>query len=138
MTQSLPPDGVSVPLSRRAALQLLFSTASAALLAACGSGATPAAPAPTSAAPPPTAAAAPAPANSTGAAAPAPAPTVAVSAPAKPQQVKTGGRLRVGMVGDITALDPFVWSPNNSNTVGQVHDQLITYDEKFAPQPRLA
>jgi len=46
--------------------------------------------------------------------------------------------MRVGMVGDITGLDPFIWSPNNSNTVGQVHDQLITYDEKFAPQPRLA
>lgn len=42
------------------------------------------------------------------------------------------------MVGDITGLDPFIWSPNNSNTVGQVHDQLITYDEKFTPQPRLA
>ena len=53
-------------------------------------------------------------------------------------QVKTGGTLRVGIVGDITSLDPFQWSPNNSNTVGQVHDQLITFDEKFNPQPRLA
>ncbi len=42
------------------------------------------------------------------------------------------------MVGDITSLDPFVWSPNNSNTVGQVHDQLITYDDKLTPKPRLA
>ena len=52
--------------------------------------------------------------------------------------MKTGGTLRVGIVGDITSLDPFLWSPNNSNTVGQVHDQLITFDEKFNPQPRLA
>jgi peptide/nickel transport system substrate-binding protein len=63
---------------------------------------------------------------------------VAVSTPATKPAIKTGGTLRVGMVGDITALDPFVWSPNNSNTVGQVHDQLITYDEKFMPLPRLA
>ncbi len=42
------------------------------------------------------------------------------------------------MVGDVTALDGFIWSPNNSNTIGQVHDQLITYDDKLTPQPRLA
>ena len=57
---------------------------------------------------------------------------------ASASQVKTGGTLRVGIVGDITGLDPFVWSPNNSNTVGEVHDQLITYDTSFSPQPRLA
>src|SRR5712691_3151727 len=96
--------------------------------AACGSAVAPAAP---------TAAPKPAAAQSTGAtSAPAPAApavsTVGLSAPTKTtQQPKLGGTLRVGMVGDITSLDPFVWSPNNSNTVGQVHDQLITYDDKL-------
>jgi peptide/nickel transport system substrate-binding protein len=142
-------------LSRRVALQLAFSSASAALLAACGAAATPAAPtvAPTSAAPAaakPTAAQAQAQAttgaSTTTAPAPAPAPTAAGNAlglqaaptPVPPALAKLGGTLRIGIVGDITGLDPFLWSPNNSNTVGQVHDQLITYDEKFTPQPRLA
>ncbi|MBV8087276.1 MAG: ABC transporter substrate-binding protein [Chloroflexi bacterium] len=42
------------------------------------------------------------------------------------------------MVGDITNLDGFVWSPNNSNALGQIWDQLITLDEQLTPQPRLA
>ena len=153
MPRGLPADGVPASLSRRVALRLVLSTASAALLAACGGAATPASPGPTvapttppAAAPKPTAGAAGAaptvPATTTSAAQPTAAavPTVtsATPTPAASSQVKTGGTLRVGMVGDITGLDPFVWSPNNSNTVGQVHDQLITFDEKFAPQPRLA
>jgi hypothetical protein len=111
-------------LSRRTALQVILSSASAALLAACTNAATPSVPttAP-AAAPKPTAAAV-----ATVASASAAAPT-----PSAKDQIKTGGKLRVAMVGDITALDPFVWSPNNSNTVGQVHDQLITYDETFTP-----
>lgn len=128
-------------LSRRAALQLAFSSASAALLAACGAAATPAAPAtaptsPPAAAPKPTTA----PVSATGATAPTSSAIglQAAPTPVPPSQAKLGGKLRIGMVGDITALDPFVWSPNNSNTVGQVHDQLITYDEKFTPKPRLA
>jgi peptide/nickel transport system substrate-binding protein len=150
MTGSLPADGVPASPSRRAALRLVLSTASAALLAACGGAATPAQiSAPTS--PPaakPTAAAASgggaAPAATTAPTQPAPAavPTITSITPtpvaSNASQVKTGGTLRVGIVGDITGLDPFVWSPNNSNTVGQVHDQLITYDTKFTPQPRLA
>jgi peptide/nickel transport system substrate-binding protein len=133
-----PADSERVRLSRRVALRLVLSTASAALLSACSSAAPPAAPTvavsqakPTAGALAPTSPPAPA-------ATPAPASTVVASAPARTQAAKSGGRLRVGMVGDITSLDPFVWSPNNSNTVGQVHDQLITYDEKFTPQPRLA
>jgi peptide/nickel transport system substrate-binding protein len=125
-------------LSRRTALQLIFSTASAALLAACGGAAAPAA---STAAPKPTAAQAAAAATTAPAPAGAapPVPTVGVSTPTQTtQQPKLGGTLRVGMVGDITSLDPFVWSPNNSNTVGQVHDQLITYDDKLTPKPRLA
>ncbi|MBV9132634.1 MAG: ABC transporter substrate-binding protein, partial [Chloroflexi bacterium] len=123
-------------LSRRAAIQLAFSSASAALLAACGAAATPAAP---TAAPKPTVTQV-----LTGASANTPAATSnavglqAAPTPVPPSEAKLGGTIRIGMVGDITALDPFVWSPNNSNTIGQVHDQLITYDEKFTPKPRLA
>jgi peptide/nickel transport system substrate-binding protein len=143
---SLPADGVPASLSRRAALRLALSTASAALLAACGGAATPAAPTSAPAAAPTTAPAAAAPKPTTAPAAPAAAPTQpavatvtsATPTPAAAGQVKTGGTLRVGIVGDITGLDPFQWSPNNSNTVGQVHDQLITFNEKFEPQPRLA
>ncbi|MBV9892639.1 MAG: ABC transporter substrate-binding protein [Chloroflexi bacterium] len=123
-------------LSRRAAIQLALSSASAALLAACGAAATPAAP---TAAPKPTVTQV-----LTGASANTPAATSnavglqAAPTPVPPSEAKLGGTIRIGMVGDITALDPFVWSPNNSNTIGQVHDQLITYDEKFTPKPRLA
>lgn len=143
MSASLPAHGVPAPLSRRAALGFILSSASAALLAACGGAATPAAPAqaPTSA---PAAASKPTSAAAAPPTQPAPA-AVATVTSATPTplassatQVKTGGTLRVGIVGDITSLDPFQWSPNNSNTVGQVHDQLISFDEKFNPQPRLA
>jgi len=148
MSSSLPADGVPASPSRRAALRLVLSTASAALLAACSGAATPAQiSAPTT--PPaaqPTAAAGGAAAPTANAAPTQPAvaavPTITSITPtpvaSSASQVKTGGTLRVGIVGDITGLDPFVWSPNNSNTVGQVHDQLITYDTKFSPQPRLA
>src|SRR5216684_5628499 len=103
MRPRLAADLQHPPLSRRAALQLVLSTASAALLAACGSPVAPAAP---------TAAPKPAAAQSTPAA--PPVPTVGLSAPTKTtQQPRLGGTLRVGMVGDITSLDPFVWSPNN-------------------------
>jgi len=140
MRNSLPAQGVSARLSRRSALGLVFSSASAALLAACAGAATPAAPtaAPAAAPKPTTAAPAAAPTQPP----PAAVPTVTSATPtpltASANQIKTGGTLRVGIVGDITNLDPFQWSPNNSNTVGQVHDQLITFDEKFNPQPRLA
>jgi peptide/nickel transport system substrate-binding protein len=143
--RSLPAFSGPASLSRRAALRLAFSTASAALLAACGGAATPAAP--TSAPPgastnapaaPPTTAAAAAATQPAAAAVPTITSVTPTPVAANASQVKTGGTLRVGIVGDITGLDPFVWSPNNSNTVGQVHDQLITYDTKFAPQPRLA
>lgn len=132
MRARLAADGAGASLSRRAALRLVFSSASAALLAACAGAATPAAPT-----------SAPAPAASKPTQAPIAAVATITSATPTPvgagsSQVKSGGTIRVGMVGDITGLDPFIWSPNNSNTVGQVHDQLITYDEKFAPIPRLA
>src|SRR5262249_53781980 len=140
----LPAEGAPASPSRRAALRLVLSTASAALLAACSGAATPAqisAPTSAPAANPP--AAKPTTANAAPTqAAVAAVPTITSVTPtpvaANASQVKPGGTLRVGIVGDITGLDPFVWSPNNSNTVGQVHDQLITYDTKFAPQPRLA
>lgn len=130
MQASFRGDGAGAWLSRRTALRLVLSSASAALLAACGGASTPASPT--------TAPAAPKPTQPAGAAVPTITSATPTPVAAGGSQVKTGGTIRVGMVGDITGLDPFIWSPNNSNTVGQVHDQLITYDEKFSPVPRLA
>ncbi|MBV9578157.1 MAG: ABC transporter substrate-binding protein, partial [Chloroflexi bacterium] len=142
MRSSPPADGVPASLSRRAALCLVLSTASAALLAACSGAAAPAAstaqPAAPAAAPQATSAGATAPTQPAAASVPTITSITPTAVAASASQVKTGGTLRVGIVGDITGLDPFVWSPNNSNTVGEVHDQLITYDTQFAPQPRLA
>src|SRR5579859_1957825 len=100
-------------LDRRAALQLAFSSASAALLAACGGAASPAVPTAAPPAAPATSVPAPAPTASGNALGLQAAPTVV-----PPSQAKLGGTLRIGMVGDITGLDPFIWSPNNSNTIG--------------------
>jgi peptide/nickel transport system substrate-binding protein len=132
-------------LSRRSALALLLSATGAGLLAACG----PAAPAattppsaPTSAAAaPPAAAAAPttAPQPTTVAATPvgatgvAPAPTMTPN-PA----VKTGGTLRWGQVGDLVTTDAISWSPVANNTLGQVNEMLIDFDDDLSIMPRLA
>ncbi len=134
-------------LSRRSALALLLSATGAGLLAACGSGATPpAAPAATSppqapaAAPTiaPVAAAAPtiapvAAATPAGATGVAPAPTMTPN-PA----VKTGGILRWGQVGDLVTTDAILWSPVSNNTLGQVNEMLIEYDDDLSIMPRLA
>jgi peptide/nickel transport system substrate-binding protein len=106
-----------VTMSRRAALGLLVSATGAMLLAACSPGIAPAAPAA------PTPAAAP------------PAPKVA--APAA-QQIKTGGTLRWGQVGDLVTIDAILWSPVSNNTLGQVNEMLIDYDDDLKITPRLA
>src|SRR5205807_4061577 len=84
--------------------------------------------------PAPTAAAKPA---ATTAAAPAPAATVAAPAAAKPQ-IKTGGTLRWGQVGDLVTIDAIFWSPVSNNTLGQVNEMLIDYDDDLTIMPRLA
>jgi peptide/nickel transport system substrate-binding protein len=58
--------------------------------------------------------------------------------PAAGTQVKRGGVLRTGMVGDIVTTDGILWQPNNSATVGMTYEALITYDDEFKPRPRLA
>jgi peptide/nickel transport system substrate-binding protein len=112
-------------IDRRRALRLLASGAGTALLAACA----PSPAAPTLA-----------PANPT--AAPQPAATIA-STP-KPSvataqaQPKSGGTLRLGMVGDVSTLDGHNTTPNQFDTTWSVFDRLIGYDAKLQPQPELA
>jgi peptide/nickel transport system substrate-binding protein len=142
-------------LSRRSALALLISATGAGLLAACGPSAVP--PAPPAATTPPQPAAAPTTAAAAGA-----APTTAAAAAAKPAAttvaatpvgatgvapaptatanpaVKTGGTLRWGQVGDLTTIDAISWSPVANNTLGQVNEMLIEYDDDLSIVPRLA
>jgi peptide/nickel transport system substrate-binding protein len=129
-----------VTVSRRAALGLLMSASATALLAACGPGAAPVAPttapAPT-AAPKPAAAAAAATAPAPAAAG-APAATVAVAPTPAAQQIKKGGTLRWGQVGDLVTIDAIMWSPVANNTLGQVNEMLIDYDDDLKIMPRLA
>jgi peptide/nickel transport system substrate-binding protein len=130
-----------VTVSRRTALGLLVSATGAALLAACGPGAAPLAPtvAPTQAAAKPAATTAPAPAaaGTTPAAAGATVSAAATPAPAA-QQIKKGGTLRWGQVGDLVTIDAILWSPVSNNTLGQVNEMLIDYDDDLKIMPRLA
>src|SRR5205814_3900745 len=98
------------------ALGLLGSASAVALLAACGPGIAPAAP--TS----------------------PPAPTGAQQPAAQPagQQIKKGGTLRWGQVGDLVTIDAILWSPVSNNTLGQVNEMLIEYDDDLKIVPRLA
>jgi peptide/nickel transport system substrate-binding protein len=57
---------------------------------------------------------------------------------AKPEAGKTGGVLRWGQVGDIPTTDAIYWSPPTDETIGQVCDMLVTYDDQLNPIPRLA
>jgi peptide/nickel transport system substrate-binding protein len=104
-------------LTRRAALCAALSAASVALLAAC---ATPAPSAPT-----PTA----------GAGA-----LVTGSLPAKSDKTpKAGGKMTVGLVGDIITLDGHSQAgPLQVNVVWHHFDKLTEYDDNVVPQPSLA
>ena len=139
-----------VTVSRRAALGMLVSATGAALLAACGPGAAPAAPAaPTTssgsgsnrgqATAPAASRCDGAPAGAAATTAPVAAATVAAPA-AKPaaQAIKTGGTLRWGQVGDLVTIDAILWSPVSNNTLGQVNEMLIDYDDDLKIIPRLA
>lgn len=112
-------------LSRRSALAMLLSATGAGLLAACGPAAPSAPPAaPTQAA-----------ANAKPAAA---VTSVSAQPTAQPQSVKTGGTLRWGQVGDLVTIDAILWSPVSNNTLGQVNEMLIDYDDDLKLLPRLA
>jgi peptide/nickel transport system substrate-binding protein len=129
-------------LSRRAALALVVSATGAGLLAACGPAA---APAPTSA-PAPAAATSGAQAPPAGGQPAAPKPaatsasvaTVAAPAPTAQTAIKSGGTLRWGQVGDLVTIDAIFWSPVSNNTLGQVNEMLIDYDDDLKIMPRLA
>lgn len=112
-------------LSRRSALAMLLSATGAGLLAACG----PAAPSAPPAAPTQVAA------NAKPAAA---VTSVSAQPTAQPQSVKTGGTLRWGQVGDLVTIDAILWSPVSNNTLGQVNEMLIDYDDDLKLLPRLA
>src|SRR5215211_5940965 len=98
-------------VSRRTALGFMLSATGATLLAACGPAvSTPAAP--TAPPPPPTTSAA----KPGTPAADAGAPTQAAKPAA--QQIKRGGTLRWGQVGDLVTIDGIFWSPVTNNTIG--------------------
>src|SRR5712692_7195611 len=132
------PSGQGI-VSRRTALGLLVSATGATLLAACGPGAAPAAPT-AAPAPAPTVAAKPAAVATTApAGAPAPAATVVATAPAPAgAQIKKGGTLRWGQVGDLVTIDAIMWSPVANNTLGQINEMLIEFDDDLKVMPRLA
>lgn len=112
-------------LSRRSALAMLLSATGAGLLAACGPAA------PSSPPAPPTQVAA----NAKPAAA---VTSVSAQPTAQPQSVKTGGTLRWGQVGDLVTIDAILWSPVSNNTLGQVNEMLVDYDDDLKLLPRLA
>src|SRR5688572_1829685 len=135
-------DPVQPSVTRRAALRLILSGASLAVLAACGPAvpATPTAPpaAPASAPKPTSAAAAPA-VSATGAAKPttAPAPTAAAAVQAAGQP-KPGGRLRYGLSADLSRLDPHFRTPEAYNTIWSAYDRLTENDFELKQHPALA
>jgi peptide/nickel transport system substrate-binding protein len=128
-------DRQPVAISRRAALRRVLSGAGLALLAACTS---PAPAAPPAVAPTPPSGP---PAVATSAPSGPPPATVksATAPPATPiPQPKSGGTLRLGMVGDISTLDGHNTTPNQFDTTWSVFDRLISYDTRLQPQPELA
>ena len=77
------------------------------------------------------------PAQPTGAPAGAPV-SVSKPAAAAQAQIKKGGTLRWGQVGDIVTTDAFQWAPTANNTTGAVNETLIGYADDLTPLPMLA
>ena len=145
-------------MNRRTALQVVFGTATATLVAACSQPVAPQATnpvatpkpaaAPTSPAQPtaaPTSPAQPttAPATVTAptatAVAPAAAPTTASAPTAAPQaQPKSGGTLHAGIQTDLPNVDPHYNAPSSYDALWVAFDRLIYMDERLQPQPMLA
>ena len=134
---------MSTLFTLRAALAAIAISAGATLASACG--VSPAAPQATQ---PPAPAAAP----TTSAATAVPAatahatavPTQAAAAPttqAAPTPAaapRSGGTLRVGILGDIVSLDPHQLTPPIPDVTFSVWDRLLEYDPKLTPLPLLA
>ncbi|HLZ28634.1 MAG TPA: ABC transporter substrate-binding protein [Chloroflexota bacterium] len=127
-------------MTRRTALTLLISTASASLMAACSS---PAPAQPTSQSAPAASTSKPAAATLTSAVATA-APTqtaaqpTATTAPDAQTQPKSGGTLRAAIQTDLPNVDPHYNAPSAYDALWVAFDRLIHMDEKLQPQPMLA
>jgi peptide/nickel transport system substrate-binding protein len=137
-------------LSRRAALTVMAIGTGAALASACGVGPTAtqqAAPGAATPAPVATAqatagaaqaAAAPAPPTTAAGSTPQATALSAQSTPTAAPQPRSGGTLRVGILGDIPSLDPHQLTPPVPDVTFSVWDRLLEYDSKVTPQPLLA
>jgi peptide/nickel transport system substrate-binding protein len=137
-----------LPTTRREALRWLGLSAVASLLAACGQPA-PSAPPQAAPTPPPATAASTKPAAPTQApaaaatSAPAAAPTnppaaAAPTAAAAAGTPKAGGKLQVGMIGDLGTIDGHQVTQATVNVTFLGYDRLIDYDDKLTPIPMLA
>jgi ABC-type transport system substrate-binding protein len=51
---------------------------------------------------------------------------------------KAGGAIRVGMLSDLTSLNPHVFITDHTDTIWQIWERLTEYDEDLNPQGRLA
>jgi peptide/nickel transport system substrate-binding protein len=119
----------------------------ATLASACGLGAAAtqqAAPAP-SAAPPPTQAPTAAPPaavaaqpTTLAASASQATPLPAQSPPTPAAPTRSGGRLRIGILGDIPSLDPHQLTPPVPDVTFSIWDRLLEYDANLTPRPLLA
>src|SRR5690348_11310588 len=114
----------SAKLTRRAVLGLLSVSAGVALASACQSVTAPVAPAPT-------AAPAASPATAT------PVASAAAQAATTATQPRSGGSLRVGVLGDLSGLDGHL-TTGLLDTLYRVYDTVITQDDKLNMQPALA
>lgn len=119
MSNRAKPNVVNRTWTRRSALAVIVSGASAALLAACG---TPAPPAATPAPVQPTA-----------------KPQAVVQPTTKPQaQPRSGGTLRAALQTDLPNVDPHFNAPSAYDALWPAFDRLIYLDNKLQPQPMLA
>lgn len=101
--------GRSGLLTRRAALRAIGLGAVATLLAACAGSPT------------------------TNRAATAPGAVLTAS-----PQINSGGALRIGILGDITSLDPHQLTPPVPDTTFPIWDRLVEFDSQLKPRPVLA
>jgi peptide/nickel transport system substrate-binding protein len=106
-------------LSRRTALRILGAGGVGVALGACA----PVAPSAVQNAAPTTAA--------------RPAPTAAQTSATGSSHSRTGGTLRMGILGDPVSLDPYI-TGIFGETLTPMFEQLIQYDEKLTPLPMLA